>query len=220
MTFPVDQGKIFNLVAFKKDPNDWPDSDHLTRPGHREDALRDFDSFGPNVKALLKLCPPELSVVGASFVPSFVEPIRLTLACQKWAIFDTGDHPLRTYSKGRVCVSGDAAHATSPHHGSGAGFCLEDSAVLAELLGDPRVKTSRDLEAAFAAFDACRRERTQWLVQSSRFIGKGWDLRAEAVGHDFEALEREINERHRVIMEADVEKMCDDARAELGKRLT
>ena len=37
-----------------------------------------------------------------------------------WAIFDTGAHPMPAYNKGRVCCVGDAAHATSPHHGAGA----------------------------------------------------------------------------------------------------
>jgi salicylate hydroxylase len=28
-----------------------------------------------------------------------------------WAIFDLGDHLLSTYSKGRICITGDVAHA-------------------------------------------------------------------------------------------------------------
>jgi salicylate hydroxylase len=28
-----------------------------------------------------------------------------------WGIFDLGDHPLSTYTKGRMCLTGDAAHA-------------------------------------------------------------------------------------------------------------
>lgn len=137
----------------------------------------------------------------------------------QWAIFDTGDHPVPTFYKGRVCIVGDAAHATSPHHGAGAGFCIEDSAVMAELLADKRVKSQTDLEAVFATFDAERRPRGHWLVQSSRRVGDCYEWRAEGIGRDFGKMEAEINERNGVIANVDVSKMCEHAREELGKRL-
>ena len=40
--------------------------------------------------------------------------------CSQWAIFDLGKNPPPTYTKGRIAIIGDAAHATSPHHGAGA----------------------------------------------------------------------------------------------------
>lgn len=137
----------------------------------------------------------------------------------KWAIFDTGEHPVPTFYKGKICISGDAAHATSPHHGAGAGFCIEDSAIMAELLADDRVQSGSDLEAVFAAFDESRRERTQWLVQSSRRIGNCYEWRAENVGKDFKKIEAEINERNGVIANVDVKAMCEAAKEESGKRL-
>lgn len=137
----------------------------------------------------------------------------------QWAIYDLGAHPLPTYHKNRVCLAGDAAHATSPHHGAGAGFCIEDSAILSVLLEDERVHTPRDLEAALATFDAVRRERTQWLVQSSRFIGDAYEWRAPGVGGDFGGIEGEIKRRNGIIAEVNVEGMCGEAREELGRRL-
>ena len=91
--------------------------------------------------------------------------------------------------------------------------------MLAELLADPRVKTQKDLEAVFATFDACRKPRTQWLVQSSRYIGQVLDHHAEGIGGDLEKIKNEIVTRNVKIMEADVKQMCADATAELGKRL-
>ena len=40
----------------------------------------------------------------------------------QWAIFDLGDNPVPSFYKGRIAILGDAAHATSPHNGAGAGF--------------------------------------------------------------------------------------------------
>ncbi|RAL16224.1 FAD-dependent oxidoreductase [Aspergillus homomorphus CBS 101889] len=198
LTFPVNGGKTLNIVAFHTNPDDWADYPRLTRESTREEALRDFEGYGPNVINLLKLTESDLSV---------------------WAIFDLNDHPVPTYHKGRVAISGDAAHATSPHHGAGAGFCIEDTAVLASLLQDERVQSHRDLEAVLAAFDASRRERSQWLVRSSRFIGDCYEWRAEGVGRDFGKIEEEIVRRNAVIADLDIPRMVEEARQELGRRL-
>ena len=130
-----------------------------------------------------------------------------------------GDHPVPTFYTGRICISGDAAHATSPHHGAGAGFCIEDSAVLASLLADEHVQSQSDLEAVFATFNSRRKERGQWLVQSSRWIGDCYEWRADGIGNDFEKIEKEINERNGQIAEVDVEKWCNEAREDLRTRL-
>lgn len=65
LTFAINQGEILNLVGFHTDPDEWKDAEHLTAPAHREDALRDFGNFGPDVQKLLKLAKPDLDVVSA-----------------------------------------------------------------------------------------------------------------------------------------------------------
>jgi salicylate hydroxylase len=198
LTFPVKHGEQLNLVAFKHNSEDWPDYRKLTLPARREDAFRDFKGFGPNIQALISLTKPDLD---------------------RWAIFDLGDHPLPAYFKGRICLSGDSAHATSPHHGAGAGAAIEDAAVLAELLSDEHVTCEDDLEVVFAAFDACRRKKTQELVQSSRRCGDLYEWRTEDVGRNFKELEKELNERVKKIWEADVEKICEEAKEHLVNKL-
>jgi salicylate hydroxylase len=141
------------------------------------------------------------------------------MSCQ-WAIFDMGDNPVPTFAKGRVCLSGDAAHATSPHHGAGAGFCIEDSAVMAELLADDNVRSQGDLDTVFATFDAQRRARGQWLVQSSRRIGDCYEWRAKGIERDFKKIEAEINERNGIIANIDFRKMCEEAKEDLRGRLS
>lgn len=122
-------------------------------------------------------------------------------------------------NKGRILITGDAAHATSPHKGSGAGLAIEDSAVIAELLADDRVQAPQDLETAFDAFNEYRRARGEWLVKASRRAGDLYEWRADGVGKDFAKIKREIDESNAVIAEASPRKMCAEAREILGKRL-
>ena len=216
LTFPVKHGQTLNIVAFRTTSDDWPDFQKLTRTASREDALRDHEGYGLNVIKLLELTNPELDVVSTVFAKVLG---RKRLTSPEWAIFDLGDHPVSTFAKGRIYISGDAAHATSPHHGAGAGFCIEDSAVMAELLADQQVRTQRDLDTVFATFDAQRRSRGQWLVQSSRWIGDCYEWHAKGVGKDFKKIEAEINERNGIIANVDIRKMCEQAREDLRTRL-
>jgi salicylate hydroxylase len=55
LTFMVDHGETLNLVAFVTTKEPWPDSDHLTPQGTREDALKAFADFGPGIRDLIRL---------------------------------------------------------------------------------------------------------------------------------------------------------------------
>jgi len=68
---------------------------------------------------------------------------------------------------GRVVLLGDAAHATTPHLGQGAGMAIEDAVVLAEELnsdGSVRQQLERYMERRY--------ERCRFIVESSELIGK------------------------------------------------
>lgn len=91
--------------------------------------------------------------------------------------------------------------------------------MMAELLSDDKIHCVSDIEAAFATFDTHRRERAQWLVQSSRWIGDCYEWRARGIGKDFTKIEAEINERNGIIANIDVRRMCDKARVDLRARL-
>lgn len=85
-----------NVVAFKVDPGQWPSNTKLTLPSEKSHVFKDFKDFGATVHKIIDMLEPNLDC---------------------WAIYDTGDHPMPYYNKGRVVVLGDAGHATSPHHG-------------------------------------------------------------------------------------------------------
>lgn len=137
----------------------------------------------------------------------------------KWGLFDLADNPLPTFYKGRVCLVGDSAHASTPHHGAGAGFCIEDVAVLSFLLADDAVRDVKDLDAVFASFDASRRGRDQWLVQSSRRAADVYEWRNAELGRDVDHIHKDMIERQDYIWGVDMDKEIEDARLDLRKRL-
>ncbi|KAI1172987.1 salicylate hydroxylase [Nemania sp. FL0916] len=75
-----------------------------------------------------------------------------------------------TYSKGRICIVGDAAHAMTPWQGAGAGQAIEDAAIMGALLA--AVASADDVSTAFRAFDAIRRPRCRKIIDSSRETGQ------------------------------------------------
>ena len=143
---------------------------------------------------------------------------------RQWGLFDLADHPLPTFYSGRILVIGDAAHASTPHHGSGAGFCMEDVAVLSslleELVNNTESTPTEILAALFATFDANRRERDQWLVQSSRRAADVYEWRLPGAGSEhFEAMQKDIEGRQAVCWGVDLDKAIEDARTDLKRRL-
>ncbi|WP_342245153.1 FAD-dependent oxidoreductase [Pseudomonas sp. OTU5201] len=68
--------------------------------------------------------------------------------------------------RGRVLLIGDAAHATTPHLGQGAGMAIEDALVLSlELAGEG------SLEARLNRFMARRFERCKYISENSILAG-------------------------------------------------
>jgi salicylate hydroxylase len=198
ITFPVAHGQIMNVVAFHHDFQNWED-EQLVVPTTRTEAQRDFADWGHNAKAIIELLQDTLD---------------------KWGIFDLGDEPMSFYSKGRVCVAGDAAHATGPHHGAGAGFCIEDSAVLAELLhvawaslqgGLTTIPKNDVLGHVLSVYDNARRERTQWLVRSSRISADLYDWMDQDCGRDPLKIKKELLWRNQRIWNVSIDDMTQDA---------
>lgn len=81
-----------------------------------------------------------------------------------YPIYDMLTLPL--WHRGRVCLVGDAAHATSPHVGQGASMAMEDAIVLAKCLRDLPTP-----QQAFAAFQSLRQERVEKIIKEGRRTG-------------------------------------------------
>ncbi|CZR69301.1 related to salicylate 1-monooxygenase [Phialocephala subalpina] len=158
LMFPIRGGRGLNIVAFvdaKGKP--WTDRQWVV-PATREDVLEDYKGWGKIPTALLELID---------------EP-------DKWALFD--HLPAPTYTIGKFCLVGDAAHATTPHSGSGAGFCVEDAHLLSGLLTPDIIKSPSDIKYSFQAYDAIRRPRSQKLVANSRQNGRTLELQTDDGG--------------------------------------
>ncbi len=72
--------------------------------------------------------------------------------------------------KGRVLLIGDAAHATTPHLGQGAGMAIEDAIVIADELAK-----DVDVNLAFEAFMNRRFARCKYIVEESVQAGV-WEM--------------------------------------------
>jgi 2-polyprenyl-6-methoxyphenol hydroxylase-like FAD-dependent oxidoreductase len=67
---------------------------------------------------------------------------------------------LSSWSRGRVVLIGDAAHASSPNMAEGAAMALEDAIVLADSLAVAATTTD-----ALRSFELRRRPRTDWVLR-------------------------------------------------------
>ncbi|MEV7397067.1 NAD(P)/FAD-dependent oxidoreductase [Aeromicrobium sp. NPDC092404] len=79
--------------------------------------------------------------------------------------------PLPRWSRGRVTLLGDAAHATSPYAGYGAGMAIEDGWQLAKILRDVDLDRTEEVAAALRSYDDLRRGHTTQTVQFARALG-------------------------------------------------
>jgi salicylate hydroxylase len=81
---------------------------------------------------------------------------------------------------------GDAAHASTPWQGSGAGQAIEDAMVLGAVLGN--IKSAHQLNAAFRAYDSVRRPRAGRIVASSQETGQIMCGKGPDIGLDVEKI--------------------------------
>ncbi|MBP8238895.1 MAG: FAD-dependent monooxygenase [Saprospiraceae bacterium] len=75
--------------------------------------------------------------------------------------------PIPRFAFRNILLAGDAAHATTPNMAQGACQALEDAAVLSHLL-----ENNSDIPAAFLEFEKRRIPRTHFIVNTSRIMGK------------------------------------------------
>ena len=75
--------------------------------------------------------------------------------------------PVRSWTRGRVALLGDAAHPMTPNLGQGGCQAVEDAVALALLLS-----ASRDHVRAFRHYERIRLKRANRMVEAARRIGR------------------------------------------------
>lgn len=179
LIFPIEKGKTMNVVAFgTKGDGKWEDPEWV-KPMDREAMMEDFKGWTEATQKILSMMQkPDI-----------------------WALFD--HPPAPTYTKDRVCMLGDAAHASTPHCGAGAGQAIEDALCMSRLMR--LVYDAEDIPRAFKAFDQVRRPRSQRLVKVSRESGWLYDLQLEGYMDDWDKIAEKLKENQSWIWEHDLE---------------
>lgn len=185
LTMQVERGTVMNVVAFRtKLDGKWEDPQWVL-PMRKDEMNRDFADWSDDVKKILKLMEkPDV-----------------------WALFD--HPPIPQLWEGRICLLGDAAHASTPHQGSGAGMALEDAYILSELLG--QVQCADELEIALEAYNHVRHARTMKLVETSRMCGDVYEFLGPDTGDDVRKIDQDLRTRYDWIWDADVADQLTDA---------
>lgn len=75
--------------------------------------------------------------------------------------------PFTDWHQGKLCLIGDAAHATTPNMGQGACQAVEDAYVISRLLDE-----GKRIEEAFSEYGKIRLKKAHYIVNTSRLIGK------------------------------------------------
>jgi salicylate hydroxylase len=96
--------------------------------------------------------------------PAMREMVKMLDLERRWPIGDR--KPQRGWSKGRVVLMGDAAHATLQSYAQGAGMAIEDAIVLAALIDGCK----GDFASAFKSFESERLLRTARIQLESRTL--------------------------------------------------
>ena len=137
---PLSQGRIYWFATLNA-PEGTPDP----QTGRKEHLLHLFSTCHAPVPAVIE-CTEEASILHND-------------------IYDLP--PLAHWSKGRVTLLGDAAHAMTPNLGQGAGQAIEDAAALATCLTG-----ATSVASALQAYERQRRARANTIVQRSRRLGQ------------------------------------------------
>jgi len=135
--YPVRRGELMNFISFVE-RDDWQ-VESWTVAGTAHELANDFRGWHADVHAI---------------IDGLDTPF-------KWALMVRG--PMERWSRGRIALTGDACHPTLPFLGQGAVMAIEDGYVVAACLA----KYGADPAAAFARYEAIRRERTAAVVRKS-----------------------------------------------------
>ena len=137
--YPISRGQLVNVVAIAPAGN-WR-TELWTDDGEVSDLLHEFETWDGRLRRL---------IVSAT-------------ETKRWALYDR--EPLERWTKGRVTLLGDAAHAMLPFLAQGAAQATEDAAALTECL---ELADKHSVEEALQRYEDLRRPRANRILIGSR----------------------------------------------------
>lgn len=146
----------------------WTSIRHKGRDGHQWWVLTATDPDAP--------APADLKAAATELAAGFPAPLPGLVAVtdpgdvQRWVLRDRGT--LAQWSRGRVTLVGDAAHATSPYAAYGAGMSIEDGYFLGRALRGVDLADLAAVRAALQSFEDPRKPHTARQVQQAWMLGK------------------------------------------------
>ncbi|EFX04996.1 FAD-binding domain containing protein [Grosmannia clavigera kw1407] len=142
-------GKQLNMVLLV--PDNLPPGQLASTGTGTAQEMRDlYAGWDPRIEKLLGLCAE-------------AEVLKWRL-CIRPGLEPTWSHPAASFT-----LTGDAVHATLPYLASGAGMALEDAGVLGLCLARLTDKSAASKRHALAVYEACRRARTEKVVQRGTY---------------------------------------------------
>jgi len=135
----VRDGSVINFVAFVR--RDGWNEEGWSIPVTQEELMEEFGDWHARISDLIKAAPKDKVF--------------------KWALYDRD--PLDQWTKGRVTLTGDAAHPMLPFMGMGAAMGIEDGVVLGRAFG-----ASSTIDEALTRYEDARKERANYVLVMSR----------------------------------------------------
>ena len=150
LTYPMRAGSLINFVGFVPVDDDMKEEmkESWSAPGDPEALRREFAGWDPRIGTLLR-------------------QVQKTF---RSALHDRDPSP--SWTRGRLTLLGDAAHAMLPHLGQGANQSIEDGMALATILSNTNRET---VPGALLAYERLRRERAASVQSGARQNGLRYD---------------------------------------------
>lgn len=139
------KGKRFGFVQISEEKVYWYACINEKNFDEKLDVAIIFNDFDPLVINLIKATPKE------------------NIICNEIADLS----PIPQWHFENLCLTGDAAHATTPNMGQGACQAIEDAYIIGKLL-----EKNKDFNSVFEEFQRIRRKKVDYIVRTSRTIGK------------------------------------------------
>ena len=136
---------------------------YTVRRGELINIVAHFDSDSWTEESWTRECDlSELTTTYAGWHPDLLRLYTYSARWYKWALYDRD--PAERWSKGRVTLLGDSAHAMLPYLGQGAAMAIEDACVLSAAIA----RHANDLDRALLAYERVRVPRARAAVLGSR----------------------------------------------------